>query len=111
MALAGKSYPLLVFAVGFENLASGMGTAAFVAFAMALCNHSFSATQYALLSAIASLGRILFGPAAGWMVQGLGWDGFFVLTFFAALPGLALVWWMRATIDAIGQNAMRPVQT
>ena len=111
LALAGKSYPLLVFAVGFENLASGMGTAAFVAFAMALCNHSFSATQYALLSAIASLGRILFGPAAGWMVQGLGWDGFFVLTFFAALPGLALVWWMRATIDAVGQNAKPPVQT
>ena len=111
LALAGKSYPLLVFAVGFENLASGMGTAAFVAFAMALCNHSFSATQYALLSAMASLGRILFGPAAGWMVQGLGWDGFFVLTFFAALPGLALVWWMRATIDEIGQNAMKPART
>ena len=101
LAWAGKSYPLLVFAVGFENLASGMGTAAFVAFAMALCNHSFSATQYALLSAIASLGRILFGPLAGGMVEALGWDGFFVLTFFAALPGLALVWFMRANIGDV----------
>ncbi|MBK5105295.1 MAG: MFS transporter [Burkholderiales bacterium] len=101
LAWAGKSYPLLVFAVGFENLASGMGTAAFVAFAMALCNHSFSATQYALLSAIASLGRILFGPVTGGLVAAWGWANFFVLTFAAALPGLWLVWHMRAQIDAV----------
>jgi len=101
LAWAGKSYPLLVFAVGFENLASGMGTAAFVAFAMALCNHSFSATQYALLSAIASLGRILFGPVTGGLVAAWGWADFFVLTFAAALPGLWLVWHMRAQISAV----------
>jgi len=101
LAWAGKSYPLLVFAVGFENLASGMGTAAFVAFAMALCNHSFSATQYALLSAIASLGRILFGPVTGTLVEAAGWANFFVLTFVAALPGLWLVWRMRAQIAAV----------
>jgi PAT family beta-lactamase induction signal transducer AmpG len=105
LAWAGKSYPLLIFAVGFENLASGMGTAAFVAFAMALCNHSFSATQYALLSAIASLGRILFGPVAGRMVEALGWDGFFVVTFLAALPGIALVWWMREGITGVERSA------
>jgi PAT family beta-lactamase induction signal transducer AmpG len=101
LAWAGKSYPLLVFAVGFENLASGMGTAAFVAFAMALCNHSFSATQYALLSALASLGRILFGPVTGRLVETMGWANFFVLTFVAALPGLWLVWQMRAQIDTV----------
>ena len=100
LAWAGKSYPLLVFAVGFENLASGMGTAAFVALAMALCNHSFSATQYALLSALASLGRILFGPVTGALVEAVGWANFFVLTFVAALPGLWLVWRMRAQIAA-----------
>jgi PAT family beta-lactamase induction signal transducer AmpG len=108
LAWAGKSYPLLVFTIGFENFASGLGTAAFVAFAMALCNHSFSATQYALLSALASVGRILFGPAAGGMVQSLGWDGFFVLTFVAALPGLGLVWLMRENIDA-AERSSRPV--
>lgn len=100
LAWAGKSYPLLLFTVGFENLASGMGTAAFVAFAMALCNHSYSATQYALLSALASLGRILFGPVAGSLVTAAGWAEFFVLTFVAALPGLALVWVMRNQIAA-----------
>lgn len=112
LALAGKNYALLVFTVGFENLASGMGTAAFVAFAMALCNHSYSATQYALLSALASLGRILFGPLAGNMVQGLGWEGFFLLTFIAALPGLGLVWVMRMQITAVEHaNAPRPART
>jgi len=104
LAWAGKSYPLLVFAVGFENLASGMGTAAFVAFAMALCNHSFSATQYALLSALASLGRIVFGPVTGGLVEAVGWANFFVLTFVAALPGLWLVWHMRAQIAAVEQG-------
>ena len=103
LALAGKSYPLLVFAVGFENLASGMGTAAFVAFAMALCNHNFSATQYALLSAIVSLGRILFGPVTGGLVEAWGWAFFFVITFIAALPGLWLVWRMREHIAAVEQ--------
>ena len=107
LAWAGKSYPLLVFAVGFENLASGMGTAAFVAFAMALCNHSFSATQYALLSALASLGRILFGPVTGGLVEAMGWANFFVLTFVAALPGLWLVWRMRAQIAAVEQGQPR----
>jgi PAT family beta-lactamase induction signal transducer AmpG len=104
LAWAGKSYPLLVFAVGFENLASGMGTAAFVALAMALCNHSFSATQYALLSALASLGRILFGPVTGALVEAVGWANFFVLTFVAALPGLWLVWRTREQIAAAEQS-------
>jgi len=108
LAWAGKSYPLLVFAVGFENIASGMGTAAFVAFAMALCNHSFSATQYALLSALASLGRILFGPVTGGVVEFAGWANFFVLTFVAALPGLWLVWRMRAQIAAVESAQPRP---
>jgi len=112
LALAGKNYAVLVFTVGFENLASGMGTAAFVAFAMALCNHSYSATQYALLSALASLGRILFGPLAGNMVQGLGWEGFFLLTFIAALPGLVLVWVMRTQIAEVEfANAPQPAKT
>lgn len=104
LAWTGKSYPMLVFTVAFENLASGMGTAAFVAFAMALCNHRFSATQYALLSALASLGRILFGPVAGELVALMDWTNFFILTFFAALPGLFLVWLLREEI-AVAETA------
>ncbi len=104
LAWAGKSYPWLVFAVGFENLASGMGTAAFVAFAMSLCNHSFSATQYALLSALASLGRVLFGPLTGEVVVLMGWANFFFIAFLAALPGLWLLWLLRKEIPAIEKS-------
>jgi PAT family beta-lactamase induction signal transducer AmpG len=105
LAEAGKSYPWLVFAVGFENLASGMGTAAFVAFAMSLCNHSFSATQYALLSALASLGRVLFGPLTGEVVVLMGWANFFFVTFLAALPGLWLLWLLRKQIPVIEKSS------
>jgi len=108
LAWAGKSYALLVFTVAFENLASGMGTAAFVAFAMALCNHRFSATQYALLSALASLGRILFGPTTGELVALMDWANFFVVTFLAALPGLVLVWLLREEIAAVESAAPAP---
>ena len=101
LAWAGKDYAWLVFAVGFENLASGMGTAAFVALAMSLCNASFSATQYALLSAIASLGRVLFGPVTGTMVNALGWPAFFFVTFVAAMPGLMLLYRLRGTLPAL----------
>ena len=72
LAILGKSYPMLVFTIGFENLAGGMGTAAFVAFLMALCNHNFTATQFALLSAMASLGRVFVGPTSGFIVDEFG---------------------------------------
>jgi len=105
LAWAGKSYPWLVFAVGFENLASGMGTAAFVALAMSLCNVAFSATQYALLSALASLGRVLFGPVAGELVAAFGLANFFFITFVAALPGLWLLWLLREQLALTPQAA------
>ena len=102
-ATAGKSYPIMVFAVGFENIAWGMGTAAFVALMMALCDHRFSATQYALLSALASFGRVYVGPVAGYATDpkylGLTWATFFLLAFIVALPGLVFVWLLRKEIE------------
>ncbi|MGE5130166.1 MAG: AmpG family muropeptide MFS transporter, partial [Sphingomonadaceae bacterium] len=77
LALAGKSYALMIAAVAAENLCGGMGTAAFVALLMAMCERRHSATQYALLSALAALGRVYVGPAAGAMAQSLGWPEFF----------------------------------
>jgi PAT family beta-lactamase induction signal transducer AmpG len=64
LAAAGKNYALLIIVIAAENLCGGMGTIAFVALLMALCDRRFSATQYALLSALASLGRVYVGPAA-----------------------------------------------
>ncbi|HET9701234.1 MAG TPA: MFS transporter [Burkholderiales bacterium] len=101
LATAGKSYAIMVLAVGFENLAGGMGTAAFVALLMALCNHRYTATQYALLSALAAVGRVYVGPASGYVVEAVGWAGFFLITFLAALPGLGLLRAMRATVDSM----------
>jgi hypothetical protein len=88
LAAVGKSYPIMVLAVAFENLAGGMGTAAFVALLMAMCDLRYSATQYALLSALAAIGRVYVGPAAGYIVDAAGWTQFFFITFLAALPGL-----------------------
>jgi PAT family beta-lactamase induction signal transducer AmpG len=101
LAAAGKSYPLMVTVIGLENLCGGMGTAAYVALLMALCDRRFSATQYALLSALSAVGRVYVGPAAGYLVAGLGWQAFFFFTFVIALPGLALLVWLRPRIEAL----------
>jgi PAT family beta-lactamase induction signal transducer AmpG len=101
LAAAGKSYSLMVAVIGLENLAGGMGTAAYVALLMALCDRRFSATQYALLSALSAVGRVYVGPAAGYLVDALGWESFFFFTFLIALPGLALLAWMRARVEAL----------
>ena len=92
---------MLVFTIAFENLAGGMGTAAFVAFLMALCNHNYTATQFALLSALASLGRVFVGPASGFLVDEYGWLLFFLITFLAAIPGLILLWKMRENVESL----------
>jgi PAT family beta-lactamase induction signal transducer AmpG len=98
LAWAGKSYGMLVFAVAFENLSGGMGTAAFVSLLMAMCNHRYTATQYALLSSLAALGRIFISPTSGFLVESIGWPSFFFVTFLTAMPGLVLLWWMRNVI-------------
>ncbi len=98
LAWVGKSYPLMVSAVAVENLAGGMGTAAFVALVMSLCDHRYTATQFALLSALASLGRVFVGPPSGYLVEAVGWVPFFFLTFLAALPGLWLLWFLRSNL-------------
>jgi len=101
LAMVGKNYPLMIFTIAFENLAGGMGTAAFVAFLMALCDHRFTATQFALLSALASLGRVFVGPISGVLVDELGWVSFFFSTFIFALPGLILLWVMKEVVIKI----------
>ncbi|WP_407852384.1 muropeptide transporter [Bordetella petrii] len=102
IAVAPKSIWLMGAAVGIENLCGGLGTASFVALLMALCQHRFSATQFALLSALSAVGRIyLAGPLTPPLVHWLGWPGFFLLTVAIALPGLLLLWRQRRTIDAL----------
>ena len=100
LAAAGQSYIGMVLVIAAENLAGGMGTAAFVALLIALCDHRYSATQFALLSALSAVGRVFIGPPAGLLVEAAGWTHFFLVTFVVALPGLALLIVLRPVIEA-----------
>ncbi len=91
----------LLTVVAFENISGGMGTAAFVAFLMSLCNQRFTATQFALLSSFASVGRVWVGPLAGVLAESIGWPAFFVLSTVLALPALWMLWWKRAAMRAL----------
>jgi MFS transporter, PAT family, beta-lactamase induction signal transducer AmpG len=91
----------LLMVIACENLTGGMGTAAFVAFLMSLCNQRFTATQYALLSAFASVGRVWVGPLSGVLVETIGWPVFFIVSTFTALPALVLLWWLRRPVKTL----------
>ena len=92
---------LLLFAVGLENLTGGMGTAAFVAFLMALCNQKFTATQYALLSAFSAVGRVWVGPLAGTLAASIGWPVFFIVSTVMAIPGMYMLYRLKSVIIAL----------
>lgn len=91
----------LLMVIAFENLSGGMGTAAFVAFLMSLCNQRFTATQYALLSAFASVGRVWVGPLAGVLAETIGWPVFFLVSTATALPALLLLAVLRRPVRAL----------
>ena len=95
---------LLMAAIAVENVTSGMGTAAFVALLMSLCNHRYTATHYALLSALAAIGRIYVSPLAGVMAESTGWPAFFLMAVALGLPGVYMVWRMRASIEGLAAN-------
>lgn len=105
LAWTEKNYGLMVAAVGIENFAGGMGTVAFVALLMALCTPKFTATQYALLSAVAAVGRLYLGPVAGFLVERIGWAAFFLATTGAAVPGLLVLVALREQIKTLGATA------
>jgi PAT family beta-lactamase induction signal transducer AmpG len=92
---------LLLFAVGVENLTGGMGTAAFVAFLMAICNQKFTATQYALLTAFASIGRVWVGPLSGVLSESIGWPSFFIFSTVMAVPGLVVLYIMKSRVKEL----------
>ncbi len=101
LAILPKSYVWMASAIGVENLCGGMGTAAFVAFLMALTDRRFSAAQYALLSALSAVGRVYVGPVSGVYVEAFGWPSFFIFSVFAALPGLVLLRLLRRQVDTL----------
>ena len=95
LAAYGHSNVGMAAAIGFENFASGIGGVTVVAYLSALCNLRFTATQYALLSALASIaGRFLTGTTAGALIEAMGYVNFYLLTTAIAVPGVVLYFFM-----------------
>ena len=95
LAAAGPTNIGMAAVIGFENFASGIGGVTVVAYLSALCNLRFTATQYALLSALASIaGRFLTGTTAGSLIEAMGYVNFYLLTTLIAMPGVILFWYM-----------------
>ena len=95
LAAAGHTNIGMAAVIGFENFASGIGGVTVVAYLSALCNLRFTATQYALLSALASIaGRFLTGTTAGSLIEAMGYVNFYLLTTLIAMPGVILFWYM-----------------
>jgi len=99
LAWTGYNLPLLAGVIAFENLSAGMGTAAFVAFMASLTNRKFTATQYALLSSLMGIPRVIVAAPTGYMAEGLGWLGFFVFCALVAVPGLLLLTRFRGWLE------------
>jgi PAT family beta-lactamase induction signal transducer AmpG len=100
IAYAGHNVPVLCVALFIENASAAMATAAFVAALMRVCNPAVSATQYALLTGLTSVGGRIFGPLAADVIDALGWKGFFVATIAMGVPGILLAWWANRDDDA-----------
>ncbi len=106
LAVSGPVKWAFYLAILVENLTGGMGTAVFVAYLSSLCTTHFTATQYALLTSFMQLfAKFVMVPSSGFIAQALGWPGFFVLSTLFALPGLALVLWLRRRVGVADQPA------
>ncbi|HWA45149.1 MAG TPA: MFS transporter [Hypericibacter adhaerens] len=100
VAVEGHSLTALTVTIGADNLANGVGSAAFVAYLSALCNVAFTGTQYALLTSFMAAGRTMLSSGSGWLAAQLGWAPFFIATAFLAVPGLLLLFWLMRLYPA-----------
>jgi len=91
LATIGHSVPALSAVIAFENLSSGMGTAAYAAFMASITNKKFTATQYALLSSLMGVPRVLASAPTGFLAKNAGWTPFFITCTLIAIPGLILL--------------------
>lgn len=90
-AAAGADVAMLAVTIAVENVTTGMGTTAFVAYLSSLCTITHTATQYALLTSLMALSRTVMSSGSGWIADRTDWSTFFVITFLAAMPGLAIL--------------------
>lgn len=105
LASMGDDLSWLAAVIAFENMTVGMGTAALLAFMAFLTSRQFTATQFALLSALATLPRVLLSAPSGYFAEQLGWHQFFIACALIAIPGIFLLLWLRSWFDTSGANA------
>ncbi len=99
LAVVGKVYWVMAAAVFTEFFCSGLSVVAFVAFLMSLCNKKYTATQYALLSVLSAVGRVLIGPVAAVVVDHWGWMDLFIISFLSGIPALILLSVLRRRLN------------
>ena len=97
---AGHDVVMLTATIGGENLTGGMASAAFVAYLSLLCSRDFTATQYALLSSLATVGLNVLAASGGFLADRLGWTPFFVLGTALCVPSLVLLLWIMRRVPA-----------
>ena len=106
LARVGYSIPTLSWVIGFENFSSGMGTAAYAAFMASITNKKFTATQYALLTSLMGVPRVLASAPTGFLAKYMGWETFFILCTLIAIPGMLLLLkfapWVSSSSDSTG---------
>lgn len=95
LAQLGASLTGLAAVITFENLSGGMGTAAYIAYMASLTNKKFTATQYALLSSLMGVPRVIAAAPTGYLADAFGWSAFFIACSLVALPGLLLLRWLH----------------
>ena len=93
-ALIGYSVPMLAITISIENLTAGMATTAFIAYLSSLCNIAYTATQFALFTSLMNVARTVFASGGGWLADNMDWSIYFLLTTFAAIPGLVILVWL-----------------
>lgn len=99
-ALIGPDLAALAVTISIENLTAAMATSAFVAYIASLCNATYTATQFALLTSMMSAARIFFASGGGWLADHMDWAWYFFVTTLAAVPGLIILLWLMKNLPA-----------
>jgi PAT family beta-lactamase induction signal transducer AmpG len=108
LAASGNNYWMMVAAIVVENSTSGIGLTVFTTYLSGLSNIAYTATQFALLSSFAGVGRTFMAGPAGWVAEHVGWESFWAFTILSALPGMLLLWvlWRKGyVVQSIRQSA------
>lgn len=110
LATVGHSPLMLGLAVGTENLTSGIGLTVFVTYLSGLSSLAYTATQFALLSSFAAVGRTWLATPSGYLAESLGWVGFWLFTVIVAVPGMLLLWvlWRKGFVVETARQTKEP---